>query len=207
MSASAAVSLSVTSRPHAAASADTPRAARNQRISGARLPTADAGPPDGGLSPPSASGQRAYGSSSNCPQRTCRPGHAAASRDTRPVRTCHLRIKSPCSDIPVQISADCCVHFIPFHSDSSPRLYRPTPRHTTPSRAARSHAARHRVPGVRANRRAIDAVDLLSIRETKPLALWIRQRRPRTLTRGIVRRTARSRHTWIEPSNRSSSSG
>jgi hypothetical protein len=78
----------------------------------------------------------------------------------RGTRTHNLRIKSPCSDIPVQISTGYRVHLIPFHPDSSPRLYRQTPRHTTPSRAARSPAARHRVPKMRLDRRTIDVIDL-----------------------------------------------
>ena len=51
-------------------------------------------------------------------------------------------VKSPYSYILVQISAVCRVHLIPFHPDSSPRLYRHTPRHTAPSRTARSPHAR-----------------------------------------------------------------
>ena len=54
-------------------------------------------------------------------------------------------VKSPCSYIPVQMLAGYRIHLIPFHPDSSPRLYRPTPCHTTPSRAPRSPPARHRI--------------------------------------------------------------
>jgi hypothetical protein len=71
----------------------------------------------------------------------------------------------------VQISADCRVHLIPFHPDSSPRLYRPTPRHTTPSRAPRSPAARRRTPRMRSNRRTIDAIDPPARTGDKPRAL------------------------------------
>ncbi|MBS2963813.1 tyrosine-type recombinase/integrase [Actinocrinis puniceicyclus] len=73
-------------------------------------------------------------------------GQSLTDGGARGTRTHNLRIKSPISDIPVQISVGCRVHLIPFHPDSSPRLYRRMPRRTNPSRAARSHAALIRPP-------------------------------------------------------------
>jgi hypothetical protein len=51
-------------------------------------------------------------------------------------------VKSWSPDIPVQTSVGCRVHLIPFHPHSSPRLCRPAPSRTTPSRPPRSTAAR-----------------------------------------------------------------